>query len=173
MNKFFIKNGLIKPITDIVIKQNGRMVINPTKEMLIADGWEEYIIPEKVITLDEIKMQKIEEIIAYDSSDDVNRFYVAGFPIWLDKLTRVGLQGRLNAERVKGKINTTLWYEHMQFTLPIDMAEQMLYEVEMYASACYDNTQSHIAAVMELDNTLAVQQYDYTIGYPEKLMFDL
>lgn len=162
----------MKNADEIIVINNVSQIINPSHEMIIADGWQEYIIPERVESFDEIKARKIEEIIAYDSSDAVNRFFVAGYPIWLDKLTRVGLNGRLNAEKSKGEIYTTLWYEHIQFELPIDTAIQMLNDVEIYASACYDNTQKHIAEVMKLDNTLAVEQYDYTSGYPEQLTFN-
>ena len=163
---------IIRRADEIVVRVNGSQTFNPTESMIFADGWQEYIIPERVESFDEIKARKIEEIIAYDSSDSVNRFFVAGYPIWLDKLTRVGLKGRLDAEKAKGDIHTTLWYEHIQFYVPIEKAYKMLEEIELYASACYDNTQKHIAEVMKLDNTLAVEQYDYTSGYPEQLTFN-
>lgn len=164
--------SVIKLANEIIIRTATEQIINPLEQMILADGWKEYIIPKRVESFDEIKARKIEEIIAYDSSDAVNRFFVAGYPIWLDKLTRVGLKGRLDAEKAKGDTHTTLWYEHIQFYVPIEKAYKMLEEIELYASACYDNTQKHIAEVMKLDNTLAVEQYDYTSGYPEQLTFN-
>ena len=47
----------------------------------------------------------------------------------------------------------------------------MLLAIELYASACYDNTQAHVANVKSLENIEDVQNYDYRVGYPEKLRF--
>ena len=59
----------------------------------------------------------------------------------------------------------------MQFPLTVEMAIQMLYAIEIYASACYDRTQAHIAKVDKLTTIEEVDAYDYKIGYPEKLNF--
>ena len=45
----------------------------------------------------------------------------------------------------------------------------MLYAIEVYASACFDNTAKHKANVMALDSIEEVMSYDYTTGYPDKL----
>jgi hypothetical protein len=50
---------------------------------------------------------------------------------------------------------------------------QMLYAIEVYASKCYDNTQYHISQVNKLDNIEDLKNYDYTTGYPEKLIFEI
>lgn len=76
---------------------------------------------------------------------------------------------RFNAEKSSGKIETTLWLGTQSITLGIDKAIQMLYAIEVYASACFDNTAKHKANVMALDSIEEVMSYDYTTGYPEKL----
>ena len=48
---------------------------------------------------------------------------------------------------------------------------KMLYAIEIYASACYDNTQHHLANVAALSTSAEVDNYDYRTGYPEKLQF--
>jgi hypothetical protein len=78
---------------------------------------------------------------------------------------------RFNSELAMKKENTTLWYNGISFTLPLDTAIQMLYALEVYASECYDNTQAHLANVAKLDTLDAVLEYDYTAGYPDKLHF--
>lgn len=110
-------------------------------------------------------------IQAYDSSSDVNVFYYKGFPMWLDKSTRVGLLLRFQSEDLLGKSETTLWYEGYNFTLSVKEALQMLYFLEVYASACYDNTQAHLLAVDSLNSIEEVINYDYSLNYPEKLQF--
>ena len=146
---------------------------NPTDEMLFEDGWEVYVTPE--LTEEEIisnaKRDKLRDIEMYDSSTEVNEFYIQGMPVWLDKSTRSGLMLRFNSELAMKKENTTLWYNGISFTLPLNTAISMLYALEIYASECYDNTQSHLAAVDKLETLDEILEYNYRIGYPEKLNF--
>jgi hypothetical protein len=55
--------------------------------------------------------------------------------------------------------------------MPLATAMALLLALEDYATICYDNTQSHIAEVQKLDSKEAVEAYDYTTGYPQKLLF--
>ena len=68
-------------------------------------------------------------------------------------------------------IRNTLWYNGVQFTLKLEEAVQMLYLIEIYASACYDNTQRHLANLDKLTTIEEIESYDYKSGYPEKLRF--
>ena len=120
--------------------------------------------------LDKMKELKEGEINVYDKSPNVNSFTYHGVDMWLDKDTRNGLIMRLNAEKAVGKTETTLWFGTMSFTLGIDDGLQLLTLLEVYASACYDNTARHIAAVRALDDVEDVFNYDYTVGYPQKIV---
>ena len=162
---------IIKRADEIVIKGNGSQTFNPKEDAILADGWVEYEPPVIVPTLEEIKARKVEEVLAYDSSKAVNEFSMGGLPIWLDKATRAGLLLRFEAEAKAGRTSTTLWYNGLPFTLPLTYAQEILIALELYASACYDNTQSHIAEVQKLESKEAVESYDYTSGYPQKLLF--
>ena len=162
---------VIKRADEIVIKGNGSQTFNPKEDAILADGWVEYEPPVIVPTLEEIKANKIEAILAYDSSEAVNEFSIGGVPMWLDKATRAGLLLRFEAEGKVGRTETTLWNDGQSYTLPLETAQQILIALELYASACYDNTQRHIAEVQKLDSKEAVEAYDYTSGYPQKLLF--
>ena len=155
------------------IREMPMQVFNPTEEMLFADGWEVYVVPEPTEEeiLNRTKREKINEINHYDSSDEVNIFYIQGLPVWLDKATRAGLKLRFEAELAMKEENTTLWYGNQSFTLQLNMAIQMLYAIEVYASKCYDNTQKHLANVDKLETLEEIIEYDYHTGYPEKLNF--
>lgn len=146
---------------------------NPSDELLFEDGWILYEEPEPTEEdiFNEAKKELITNIEYYDSSSDVNMFFIQGLPVWLDKATRAGLKLRFEAEIAMGKTDTALWYGNLQFPLPLDTAIQMLYAIEVYASECYDNTQAHLANVNAIDNLEELQNYDYTSGYPEKLNF--
>ena len=155
------------------IQEVNVQTFNPTNEMLFEDGWEVYVTPE--LTEEEIisnaKRDKVHEIEIYDSSSDVNEFYIQEMSVWLDKSTRSGLMLRFNSELAMKKENTTLWYNGISFTLPLNTAIQMLYALEVYASECYDNTQAHLAAVEKLETLDEILEYNYRVGYPEKLKF--
>lgn len=169
--KRYIKDGKIKRRNEIVIRKDGMNTYNPTEEMILADGWEEYVTPVYEPTIEDYRKRKKDEIARYDSSDEVNAFYMQGQRMWLDKATRAGLMLRLQAEQSMGKETTTLWYGSHQFELPMANAFQMLYALELYASQCYDNTQRHLAAVDVLEVKEEIEAYDYRSGYPVKLEF--
>lgn len=173
MNTLFIKDNKIEQRQNIVLNKDGFNTINPTDEMLFEDGWELYVAPEPTAEelLARIKVDKKVEIERYDSSSSVNEFYLSEVPVWLDKATRTGLMLRFNAEIALGKTETVLWYGNISIPLQLTTAVQMLYALEVYASACYDNTQSHYAAVDTLETIEEVKSYDYRVGYPEKLRF--
>ena len=164
-----------KPANKIVIVKDGMQTFNPTEEMLLADGWKVHepvpYEPTEEEILNREKEYKIEEILRHDSSPEVNCFYISDQEMWLDKATRVGLKLRFDAEIASGQTNTALWYNGVQFPLDLNSALQMLNAIELYASACYDNTQAHIANVKALEDVEAIKSYDYRTGYPEKLRF--
>lgn len=171
--KQYIKNGVIKTRYQIVIKKDGRQHINPTEEMILADGWVEYIVPEPTEEelLERAKKRKKDRIGRFDTSPEVNQFYISDTPMWLDKETRTGLKLRFEAEIAMGKTDTTLWADGVQYPLPLSTGVKMLYALEVYASMCYDQTQAHLAAIDALTTVEEVESYDHTSGYPEKLKF--
>lgn len=175
--KLYKKNGVIQFSDKIVIIKDDMQIFNPTEEMILEDGWVEYISSVNIPTptdeeiFERYLSDKIEEIMKYDSSSEVNEFFLGDTSIWLDKATRAGLKLRFEAEISLGKDTTTLWYDNIQYSLGLNKATQMLLAIELYASACYDNTQAHVANVKALENIEDIKNYDYRIGYPEKLHF--
>ena len=184
MEKLYKKiiNGteVIKQRNQIIVYNEEGQWINAPEEMILADGWEEYLIDVtptvnpstgEPLTLETAKERRIEELMRYDASSAVNEFKYCGFPMWLDKATRAGLMLRVNAELLTDQLTTTLWYGNHSFTLDTEMVQKMLYMVELYASACYDNTQQHMANIMALTTIEEVMNYNFATGYPEKLEF--
>ena len=165
----------ILPKHKIILDKDGFQIFNPTIEMLKNDGWVEYIAPSNELIEEQLiaqdKLRVIDDIITYDSSDNVNIFYINNTPMWLDKATRGGFVSRLSAELKAGKLTTTLWYESTKFELPTELAMNWLCALELYASECYDVTQQHIVNIKQLTTLDDIKLYDYTIGYPEVLRF--
>lgn len=171
--KQFIKDGEIKSLKRIIVIKDDMQFLSPTEEMVLEDGWVEYVIPEPTEEelLNKAKEDIIREIGYYDSSLAVNSFYIGDVEMWLDKATRAGLKLRFEAEIAMGRETTTLWYGSYQYPLMLSQAIQMLYAIEIYASMCYDNTQAHIAKVNMFNSIDEVKKYNYMTGYPEKLRF--
>ena len=62
----------------IVLEIEDRQIINPTHEMVIEDGWVMYEVeqPSDEKIFEEEKQNLLLEIMNYDSSNNVNIFYV-------------------------------------------------------------------------------------------------
>lgn len=168
--KKYIKNGQI--ITDgTPISDTNYKYFNPTPELYHSLGWEDYIESEPVKTLEEVKQEKINEIISYDISDNVNSFTVNGEQTWISKADRVGLMNSTSIEKANNKMDTYLWFNHTRLTVSCDNLINMLSELEKYALECYNITEQHKANVVALNTIEDVEQYDYTQDYPNKLNF--
>ena len=171
--KLYTKDNMIKSLSKIVLIKDDMQIFNPTEEMILEDGWVEWGQPELIPqqAFESAKKGKIEEIMKYDSSTEVNEFFLGETSIWLDKATRAGLKLRFEAEISLGKDNTSLWYNNVQYSLGLNKAMQMLLAIELYASECYDNTQLHVANVSKIVTMDELKEYNYRVGYPEKLRF--
>lgn len=133
----------------------------------------DFNIEEKSTPLELAKKRVIRSIEDYDSSDNVNSFYLNGVKVWLSKDTRVGLMNSLNIEKTAGKEISTLWFGNIKLDINTEAAIQMLSALELYALECYNKTAEHKGAVETLTSLEAVENYDYTTGYPTKLNFTI
>ena len=125
------------------------------------------------LKLERAKAEKIDDITAYDTSSVVNGFVLNGAVVWLDKATRVGLMNSTTIAKAMGQATTTLWLGDTKLEVGCDMAIQLLSALEMYALECFNVTAAHKKAVAELTDIGEVLSYDYTKGYPEKLMMNV
>ena len=132
---------------------------------LVSEEWRERC----KATLEKAKKEKLEAILAYDTSSDVNGFMLNGNKVWLDKETRVGLMNSTTIAKSVGQKTTTLWLGSMKLVVDCDKAIQLLSALEMYALDCFNVTASHKQAVSELTTIEEVEAYDYKVGYPKML----
>lgn len=112
-------------------------------------------------------------ITAYDTSDNVNGFYVGEKKMWFDKNMRTSLMNTLQIEERAGYEETTMWWDAVSYTIPIALFEQMLSALELYAKESYNVTQSHLASAKAMTTYSALAAYDFTEGYPEMLHFNV
>lgn len=46
--KKYIKDNIVKYANNIIIKKDGMQIINPSEELILADGWVEYVPPTPI-----------------------------------------------------------------------------------------------------------------------------
>ena len=136
---------------------------------LVSEEWRERC----KATLEKAKKEKLEAILAYDTSSDVNGFMLNGNKVWLDKGTRLGLMNSIQITRDMGQDTTTLWFDGYKLEVRCDMAIMLLSSIEMYALECFNVTAAHKKAVSELTTIEEVEAYDYKTGYPKQLDINL
>ena len=142
-------------------------------EDLVKTEFEAFGKEMQAFALQTAKQLKIAEIDAYDKSSAVNGFALNGAVVWLDKATRVGLMNSTSITKAMGQPTTMLWLGDTKLEVGCDMAIQLLSALEMYALECFNVTAAHKKAVAELTDIGEVLSYDYTKGYPEKLMMNV
>lgn len=130
-------------------------------------------------TIEEAQQEKLTQISDYDTSDAVNSFDVllpgAETPVsaWFDQTTRANYKGSIDAAETLGIETMHVPFGGQVISLPTQTAKTYLAKIQIYANACAMVTESHKAAVMELESINAVDSYDHTAGYPPRLVFDL
>ena len=153
-----------------VMGMDGETTGETVKEY-VYDGVKLYNILSDKDVLPRLREYAIANISKFDSSPKVNSFTIDGKTLWLDKDTRLALRQRFAAEKAAGITSTTLWYKTYKFSLSVDTALDMLNAIEIYACKCYDITAAHKAAVQKMTDFKDILNYDYKVGYPEKLSF--
>ena len=127
--------------------------------------------PEPQDPLERAKQKKIAEINVYDKSDAVNTFYLGETPMWLTVSERTQIDESISAYENSGATEMTKYFNGVPYTFPLASWKQMLNALIVYASEALNVTEGHKAAVMALESIGAVENYDITLWYPEKLRF--
>lgn len=127
----------------------------------------------KALALPSIKEYRIEQIIAYDSSDKVNDLIYQDKHMWFDKITRATISYSMECEKKAGASTTVLISpDGEKYILPIDEALSMFVQLELYAKRCFNVTENHKVEVIEMDNADDVISYDFTKDYPKPINFN-
>lgn len=138
--------------------------------------WKAYVAERELAV---VKMVKKQELTEYDSSSAVNSFEIRrdGQKItdyWIGRDLRTSLEGDVKAAK---EVGSTYDFDvrELGITLTLD-CEKFLSALEVlrrYAYTAYNVTSRHLAVIDALGTKEAVESYDFTTGYPEKLLFNL
>ena len=141
---------------------------------------EHYVESDTTITiswaedLEGTRQSVLGEIESFDTSDAINGFTLDNVETWLNRDDRVCLMHSLEVSQLKGETTYGLCVEGVGVvTLPILTIKSMLDDIEFYAIQCYKRTFEHKEAVNALTTCEEIVNYDFTTGYPEKLVFNL
>jgi hypothetical protein len=123
------------------------------------------------------KQRKIAELEAYDDSTAVNGFIIrtadGDFTEWLDPYKRNNASRAIESAKKLGVPTLTTAIGDIPVTLTTEDADTYLAQIEMYAVTCAGVTAQHKAAISALASVQDVERYDFTQGYPAKLVFDV
>lgn len=165
-NKFIGKNNKLYSVSDLRIDKvlyNDEllnMYSMPELHKLYALYFGNYEYEYKNILKAKINL--------YDKSERVNSFIFKEKNLWLDKATRVGLMHLANCSTE----DVQLILGDKILTFSPDFVKEFLTRLEVYAGKCYVQTQKHLIAVDALKTPEEVINYDYTTGYPEKIVLE-
>lgn len=129
---------------------------------------------ESEISLPFVKEIKINEISKYDESNAVNNFKINGvINAWFTVSERNNYSASINAAKTVGLEKLTFFVGDIKLEISTAMAELMLAQIQLYADQCFIVTKQHKINVEALTTIEEVENYDYKVGYPEQLNFQL
>ena len=117
--------------------------------------------------------QRVADIDNYDTSDNVNIFYINDAPMWLAQEKRLALKNSLQLCKESNESTYRVWYNGLALDLPVEQGLQMIDAIERYAMQCLAVTEQHKYDVLQLTTVADVESYDITAGYPDALHFTL
>lgn len=148
----------------------------PDLTALTADlqTWKEYL---RQLELGVARQEKLSALMAYDSSDAVNGIGVTiggqTATVWIDRETRADYKASIEAAELMGLTEVHPVIAGQEVTMTVEMAKMALARIQLYANQCYGVTERHKAAILQLQTVEAVEGYDITEGYPERLRFEV
>lgn len=141
----------------------------------VEDVWNMGAATQKAVerSLDFAKAEKQMRLQDYDRSEEVNSFAVNGSNAWLTIEERLNYKESVNAARLLGKSDVSFYLGDQLLTIGCDEAQLLLAQIQDYADKCFIATKQHSLAIQALESVDAVDGYDFTTGYPERLTFNI
>lgn len=159
------ENGMIMVAT-------AKYTHRPTAEEISEDyQWHTETLDK--MKLEQAKLVKNREIMEYNSSSNVDGFYLNGVKHWLTLDERKAAELSTKAHITLGHETTEQCMGGVFYTIPCESLIYMLAELEIYALECLNHAKRQEAEVLAMTDIASVENYDVTAGYPEMLKFEL
>lgn len=182
MKRYYKEENGVREWLGKVLKVDGRQIINPSEEQILSAGYVEYVeqvVVDETELLENLKNGKILQLYAYDESSAVNNCVIVRggneMQYWADKHERDALKSAIRDYISVGRAEYRLDLRNIgiSIVIPCEQLLQMLALLEVYATDCYNKTTDHEFAIKSLTTKEDVKAYDFKVGYPEKLRFEL
>lgn len=171
--KKYIKDGIINDGT--FLEWNGFQIFNPSPQQYEDAGWTEYV--ENRVTeeksVDNRRAEIVRELRSYFESLTVSGFWLNDTLVWISKSDRVAFKSILeDCLELEGNIVVRVPVLP-EVTVDAQGALDMLKALNVYALKCNNVLLEHLDNLEKLETIEALEAYDYTVGYPEQLSFDI
>lgn len=172
---------VVRTLKEIVVRKGGKVTYNPSEEMVLADGWVEYTAPEptesELLSIE--KEMKLNELEYYDESKDVNDCIIVykgeELHYWANKTERNDLKNAVRDCISMGRetYRLDLRDKGISIALKCELLLSMMAALEVYAIDCFNKTTDHEYAIKNLSTFNDLRDYNFRVGYPEKLRFEV
>ena len=133
---------------------------------LSLEGWKELL---KIVNgkVDEESLRQV-LIGKVQDKEDSKEFEYKGEKLWWDKNTRAGLVNLANSSNE----SITLLINDEAVEIDPAILKSLLAKLEVYSSKVFVVTHQHIQRIEKLQTLEDILNYDYTLGYPEKVIIE-
>ena len=100
--------------------------------------------------------------------EDSKEFEYKGKKLWWNKNTRAGLINLANSSTD----NVAILIGDDVISFNLESLKDLLAQLEVYSSKCLIVTHKHIKAIEKLQTFEDILKYDYTLGYPDKVVIE-
>lgn len=171
-NGVYVATFLLSETEDVKRVATARYASKPTEEKVQTD-FAEWKARHTTLLLNAAKQRKLDEITAYNTSDNVDAFLLNGEKRWLTRDERAMAKLSTEARQRLGHYTTEQCLGGKFYTIPCDTLLTMLARLEDYALSCFNYAIRQQAEVNTLTSLEEVENYDVTKGYPEMLNFTI
>lgn len=139
--------------------------------VIIADaqGHPQAIDPKSILTIEEIKINKLEQLAAYRYARETAGITVNGEVIRTDRESQSMITNTLRGFDLKPEGTATDWETADGEWVQINKAtlEAIGILVWDHVEACFQNKKRHSIAIRALTTSEEIAAYDFTTGWPE------
>lgn len=171
-NGVYVATFLLSETEDTRRIATARYASKPTEEQAQTD-FAEWKARHTALLLNAAKQRKLDEIIDYNTSDNVDAFLLNGEKHWLTRDERAMAKLSTEARQRLGHYTTEQCLGGKFYTIPCDTLLTMLARLEDYALSCFNYAIRQQAEVNAITSLEEVENYDVTKGYPEMLTFTI
>ena len=147
------------------------MKLNPVPEPSVTEPADEFPVHVEPAS-DELEQEvgvkeaKLREIDAYD----IYSIAINGNELWIDSEGRKEILRQVKALKADGEHEMTKWLDGVEYTFPFKKWVEIVNRTEAYYLKVNNMKEKHKKNVMELTDDSDIEAYDYTVGYPNKVV---